>query len=95
MLDWLEAHPNLREILVFIGGIIATLFSSYFKFSSELSFIKGQLGVIVKNNEKIDELIEANARMELNASKFAKDLDKTYARMKTIETALINRGVNN
>jgi hypothetical protein len=84
-MDWLINNPSLVHLASFLGGIFIALVGNYLKFSSDISFIKGQLTEIMKGQERIDQLTEKYGKLEQDFASTALDLNKALNQIKYIE----------
>lgn len=87
-----ESYPVLTGAVTFVVGLVVALLGNYVTFSSDLSFIKGQLSEVLKVTDGLEEMIGRSARAEAMFEQSSSDLDSMRARINYLETKLLNGG---
>lgn len=91
--SWLVDHP---QVIGTVGsallGYAVAMVVSYVKFAQDLSYIKGQLQAILDLHLTVKDLQTKHATMERDTIQNIRDIEKTFSRLKVLETKIFKKG---
>lgn len=85
-----EHADIIIHVLFVCMGYFVAMCISYLKFGNEISFIKGQLSLVLDAQQSIAKLIENSVIMERDLTNAMRDLDEVFLRVKVLEGVNIN-----